>query len=504
MELGWKAAAAACCISGCFSSANVGNKPHDDAGGSASESTGDTNVDTTTTTGDSAEDTTSDDTTTGEPAAPGRCARHDAGPGEWVFHCGSLAYDNVVGAGTDDEGNVYFAIEWRALDEAAGSTLEIGDETITNDDLSDTVLVKLDTDGNVVWTRHFGGEGDQYAEGLTTCADRLIVSGSAEPGTLDLGGGVLPHEHWVAAFDRDGQHIWSRSFEVAQPDGWMNVYDMACDESGNAIIGGGFRDGLDLGDGMIAGGVQDTYLAKLDTTGALVWKRGGGGTDYTVGYGTIALAPGGDIVVGGSFASSIDLGGGPLDADGDDAFVARYGADGTYLWGVQIGPDSLQYAGGVAVADDGTIALTGTFLYDVEVAGETFHNVLPEQNEEEYGTCYDVFVATLDASGAWGWAAHEGTMLDDQTQGETFTPDGELLVLGSSTEGLRLDRYADGTRTTVRELTDTVWWRGTLQATDGDRVLVANNVTSIGTFDYAGVTLEGQGAFDTVIAKLSH
>ena len=64
-------------------------------------------------------------------------------------------------------------------------------------------------------------------------------------------------------------------------------------------------------------------MARIDGAGAHVWSRSfeGGSLRFPGG---IALDPGGDVLVCGSFSDWIDLGNGPLlSAGGHDVFIAR-------------------------------------------------------------------------------------------------------------------------------------------------------------------------------------
>ena len=78
----------------------------------------------------------------------------------------------------------------------------------------------------------------------------------------------------------------------------------------------------------------------------------------------IAVGPGGDVFVAGTFRGTLNFETGPLQNPGDDdLFVARIASDGDeILWAVAIGGGGRQVVEDVAVDDDGNAYLTGWFL----------------------------------------------------------------------------------------------------------------------------------------------
>lgn len=487
------AVALAVAIPGCVTDADVGGKPQDDVGADGT-----------------AEDTTDGDTTDGDTtgAESGRCVRLDGAiEGDWALHCASSVDDTIAGAGVDAAGNVYFGMRHRSLEDAP-VTIEIGDVSITNTNQQYMVLAKLDPQGEFLWVRAFGGErGGPYLADTKVCGDGVLVTGSGEAGVLDLGGGPLAHHEFLAMFGEDGEHRWSRSFEIQEPDGHVHLNGIACDASGNVFATGEFRDGVDFGDGMITGGVRDVFVAMFDDTGAVQWRRSFGATGSNAAGRSLALTADGIVAVG-SFTEQIDPGSGTLGTDNDDdVFIAAYDFAGEPKWSRQLGPDGLQYARSVAVADDGTIAVIGNFLDTIEIGDATYENVFPydEQEPDIDGTNYDVYIATFDAEGEVGWSARRGTRGDDAVPAMTWAADGTLLMLGPSMpDGIQLDGYDEGAVADLLELTPDASASASdiVEIADG-RLLFAMQVFADGAFSFGGMAMTAQGADDLVIAKLS-
>lgn len=80
----------------------------------------------------------------------------------------------------------------------------------------------------------------------------------------------------------------------------------------------------------------------------------------------IAFAPDGDLLAVGYFEKTLDLGGGPLEGAGRDGFVARYKADGSLRWAVQLKAGIMAPAHGLAVTTD-RVLVVGMFRKSVAV-----------------------------------------------------------------------------------------------------------------------------------------
>ncbi|MFL6373169.1 MAG: SBBP repeat-containing protein [Pyrinomonadaceae bacterium] len=102
-----------------------------------------------------------------------------------------------------------------------------------------------------------------------------------------------------------------------------------------------------------------SYSQQL--TSAEAWSRqlGGPGADSANG---LAIDPIGDVFVVGTFAGTVDFGGGPVTSfGGSDIFVAKYsGATGAHMWSNHYLAPSNDFGSGVAVDTSGNIFVTGS------------------------------------------------------------------------------------------------------------------------------------------------
>lgn len=108
---------------------------------------------------------------------------------------------------------------------------------------------------------------------------------------------------------------------------------------------------------------DDVFLAKLDPLGSCLWSKSFGGQwqDYQTELAVDGL---GNVVLTGKFTTTIQLGGESFVTRGGlDLFLAKFAPSGAHLWSRQLGGESNEQLGLVAVSPgSGTIAFAGATL----------------------------------------------------------------------------------------------------------------------------------------------
>ncbi|KPJ54443.1 hypothetical protein AMJ39_00370 [candidate division TA06 bacterium DG_24] len=233
-------------------------------------------------------------------------------------------------------------------------------------ELSDVVLIKVDANGDTVWTRTYGGSSYDSGESVAQTLDEgYIVAG----GTTTFGAGSW--DIYVIKTDSLGDTMWTRTyggpnyeggFSVAQTSdggyiivgetesygaGDRDVYLVKTDGVGDTIwtrtYGGPYADGgysvAQTNDGgyIITGygepfptGIEDLYLIRTDSAGDTLWTRAYAGLAWDGGYSVAQTLDGGYIVVGYTWP--------PGDVE-DDVYLIKTDADG--MVGVSEGEDEL-------------------------------------------------------------------------------------------------------------------------------------------------------------------
>ncbi|NUO49562.1 MAG: hypothetical protein HOV80_11965 [Polyangiaceae bacterium] len=267
----------------------------------------------------------------------------------WSKHYGDLAgLQGAYAVGTDSANNVLVA-------GAFEGTMDLGSDELTSADDFDAFVVKLDSAGAYVWSKHFAGLGYQYVDALAfDAADNVVVAGESSA-SVDYGGGPLAAGSFLVKLDPAGNHAWSKSFDAS-------MGSVAVDDSANVILAGYFSDSVDFGGGTLDSlGVDDAFVAKLDSSGNHVWSKAFGGPEDQHVFG-VATDSAGNVALFGHFEGAVDFGGVPLmSADQKDLFLAKLDGEGTHLWSARFGGPSDQYAYSTCFDAAGHLVVTGSF-----------------------------------------------------------------------------------------------------------------------------------------------
>lgn len=229
----------------------------------------------------------------------------------------------------------------------------------------------------------FGGDANVFVKDVAIDgAGNVVVVGSFTAGDANLGGSALSwaggtgDDVFVAKYDSNGTHLWSQRFGDNQNESALAV---ALDGSGNIWISGQFRNSINFGGTNLSATdnqFPDVFLAKLDANGGHLFSTAYGiGAGYTDVGNALATDSSGNVIMAGVFQTSINFGGGVLNAAGGagdrDMFVVKLDENGGQVFARSFGDGAAQEALGVAVASSGVIALVGYSQGDVDFGGGT-------------------------------------------------------------------------------------------------------------------------------------
>lgn len=119
------------------------------------------------------------------------------------------------------------------------------------------------------------------------------------------------------------------------PNGGLVEVTVTLMNDGDILLGGRWSDTLDLGDGPMDAPMETwmpIYLARFDATGELEWTKTFSATEQSLD--SVTVDGDDDILLCGSFQGELDLGGGPLVSPMDERepFVAKLTGSGERLW----------------------------------------------------------------------------------------------------------------------------------------------------------------------------
>ncbi|MGK3982058.1 hypothetical protein WME99_03435 [Sorangium sp. So ce136] len=279
--------------------------------------------------------------------------------------------------------------------------------------------------GRFQWALQIGENG--YDSAVSVAVDpqgNPVVIGSFS-GAIDLGGGpiVAPEgtAAYLAKFDRDGKHLWSKSFSLSLPAG----QHVAHTSGGALFVGGSYFRNLDFGGGPLPETSGGLGLAKFESElGKHEWSKGFG-DQYSKELSYVAVDASGAVLISGSIGGTADFGGGPIGDEiiGNAVYVAKLDAAGNHVFTKYIDDERAWLgAGGLAADAQGNVAVAGTF--------EQNFNLDPASPPLVSRGGNDIFFAMLAPDGALLWQKAFGNSLYDTASQVAFDATGNVFLAG--------------------------------------------------------------------------
>jgi hypothetical protein len=256
---------------------------------------------------------------------------------------------------------------------------------------------------------------DVYGRSITTDATGNIYATGNYAATADFNPGASTvnmtssgsTDIFITKYDGNGNYIFAKSIGGTGADAG---YSIAVDAFGNIYTTGYFSGTVDFDPGTSTASLtsnassQDIFIAKYDASGNYIYAKaitGAGTSDQGLG---IALDGSGNVYVTGIFSGTVDFDPGISTVNlssasaSPDIFIAKYDANGNYVYANAIGGTNTDYGNGVAVDASGNAYIVGYFLGTVDFdPGASTANLVGAGS-------FDIFIAKYDASGNYIFA----------------------------------------------------------------------------------------------------
>ncbi|WP_437297123.1 SBBP repeat-containing protein [Sorangium sp. So ce426] len=427
------------------------------------------------------------------------------GAHEWSTQLGvngeQIGHDVIF----DREGNILVAGAFSTSLDSVGSQ-----------GASDGFVVKLGPGGAKEWSKAFGGNGSDSCNRVALDKNGGVILAGTFENTLNFDGTPLTSKGssdvFVAKLDAEGALDWIKTIAGPSVD---RVYGLAVDPDDNIVVAGSFTDWADVlggrqmgGDRLTSKGGEDIFVAKMDPLGNFAWSRNFGDTTAEVAN-DAAVTPEGDVVLVGRIAGEVYFGTTLLDAQGDDAFIAKLNGGGTPLWAKIFGDTMSQEFTAVAVDAKG----------DIVVAGSTGGTINFDGAPRRYAGGNDAVVAAFNEEGKHLWNRLYGDAEDQKALGVAVDQAGNVIVVGEFESSIdfgapspRLQALG-GTDAFFAKLTpngDTAWAKSFGDAAEQRaRAVAVDELGAIaltgsfsGRIDLGGDPMMSSGGADAFVAKL--
>ena len=203
---------------------------------------------------------------------------------------------------------------------------------------NDFYLVKTDGNGNISWTKTFGGALDDVANSVKQTSDGgYIVAGE----TNSFGAGDI--DYYLIKTDALGTLTWSKTFGGGGSD-WLYSVVQASDDG---YVMGGYSISF------LGAGEADAVVIKTDITGSILWSKTYGEQYGDVASSIVRTNDNGYALAGGQSSFPFSM--------VDKGLLFKIDSVGNFIWANAF-INSNEVQRGICKTTDGGYALTGEWL----------------------------------------------------------------------------------------------------------------------------------------------
>ena len=168
-----------------------------------------------------------------------------------------------------------------------------GDKTEASKGVGDYWVLKISDTGEIQWQKTYGGDGDDqpYVIHQTKDGGYIVGGNSNSSNALTTQGGIVGNgtDFWILRLDQDGEVVWSKTFDFGKVDILTSLVE---NNDNTYLIGGHARNSgprsagglVSKAVGLIAkekDGINDYMALKINEQGEEIWSKtvGSGGED---------------------------------------------------------------------------------------------------------------------------------------------------------------------------------------------------------------------------------
>lgn len=324
---------------------------------------------------------------------------------DWATATGGGGSDQAYAIATDNEGNSYVTGWFQG-------SAHFGDITLTSEGGKDVYLAKYNNSGEVIWAKRAWGIASNSAAGICLDWDGFpIITGwfaeniHFDEITLESWGS---YDMFVARYNSQGEVIWARS-AGGEGDDYGNRVTTNLEH--DVLVAGSFRYTAHFGEvtTVSSEGNRDIFIANYSNVGNFHWVKRAGGEGEDRAYDIISASDGSTYFTGlfngKAFFGNHDVNSTSLLS----TFVAKMNAGGSFLWVKNGTGGANDYARGFGISMDGEgyVYCTGAFSGTLTFGEQTVH-----ASGGEYD--FDVYITKHNHEGGLAWIRKGGGYGNDQ------------------------------------------------------------------------------------------
>lgn len=282
----------------------------------------------------------------------------------------------------------------RSIAVDATDNLLVAGVTTNTSGNNDILIIKYNSSGDIVWQKTISSALSDYGQGIATdSAGNVYVVGTTTSSSSSSN--II-----LIKLSSAGNVLWQRGLSGGGAD---VGYSIAVDSANNVYL-----TGYTTSQGS---GGADIFIAKYNTSGALLWQRSVGGTNNDYGYGAATDNLGNLYIVGDSSSQGIGM---------SDIVLIKYDSSGNSLWQRTIG--------GVAAESGYSVTCDGS--NNVYITGQT---------QSQGAGWNDIILLKYNSSGTMMWQRALGDtsgVINDRGNGVCVDKYNNVFLIGQTGQSM--------------------------------------------------------------------
>ena len=219
----------------------------------------------------------------------------------WESSYGFSGHDHSYDILEASQGGYFFTGFLDITSARADGNTEKGN-SLTSHGVGEFWGTKIDEEGTVQWRGYFGGTNNDRAHGVVQTNDGgFVMAGFTESDDFDISNTNGSYDFWVVKVDSFGNLIWEKSFGG---EGIEVSYDIAnTSDNGFVVVGNTFSTNGDI---LLNHGESDMWMIKLDEEGNLIWEQTYGGSQFDLAQAVVQSKDGGFLITGNTKSDDKD------------------------------------------------------------------------------------------------------------------------------------------------------------------------------------------------------
>lgn len=302
---------------------------------------------------------------------------------------------------------------------------------------NDYWIIKIDSVGNKEWEKRFGGLSDDELSTVIQSSDGnymlegISLSGIGGDKTQPAWGGG---DYWVIKVDSQGNKLWDKRFGgtlLDEPEQLLQAKDRGYTMVGfsNSGIGGDkTQPNWDTTESN-----YDYWVVKIDSVGNKQWDKRYGGIGDDFASSIVQTRDGGYIIGGTSRSDSSGDKTQPTWNSTDDYWIIKIDSAGNKEWDKDFGGSGFDWLNAIGQTNDGGFIIGG-------YSNSPADGNKSQSDIDTTGQSNDYWIVKIDSAGNKQWDKDFGGLKDDNLQSVSQTFDDGYLLSGHSSSNAGGDK----------------------------------------------------------------